>query len=78
MEKLRELRRKANITQLDMSKRLGISESYYCQLENGSRRMSLAVAIKISEILNATVEDIFLIENMAKRQVENNDNGPAA
>lgn len=70
MDKLKEIREKAGLTQLDMAQKLGISESYYCQLENGKRKMSLDNALKISAILRKTPNEIFLPSNFAKRQVK--------
>lgn len=52
-----------------MADKLGISESYYCQLENNKRRMSLNIALDIASILKMTPNDIFLPDNFAKRQV---------
>lgn len=68
MNRLRELRLKAGLTQLEMAKRLNISESFYCQLENGKRGIKVPMALNIAGILGTTVEDIFLPENMAERQ----------
>ena len=68
---LKKYRREANLTQLQMAKKLGISESYYCQLENGTRRLSLDNALKIANILKKTPNEIFLPTNFAKRQYLN-------
>jgi transcriptional regulator with XRE-family HTH domain len=66
--KLKIFRGQAGLTQLDMAKRLNISESYYCQLENRTRRMSLDNALKIASILKRTPNELFLPSNFAKRQ----------
>lgn len=67
MKRLRDLREKAGLTQLEMGKKLGISESYYCQLENEKRRMSLNMALDIAAILKTTPNDIFLPSDFAER-----------
>lgn len=69
MNRLRETRKKSGFTQQEMASKIGISESYYCQLETGKRRMSLDNALKISSILGKTPDEIFLPNNMAKCKV---------
>ena len=69
MNKIRQFREQAGLTQLDMAKRLGISESYYCQLETGKRRLSLDNALQISSVLKKTPNEIFLPDSIAKRKV---------
>jgi len=54
-----------NLSQKQLAEAIGISESYYCQLENGSRRMSLPVAQKIALALDVLMDDIFMPANLA-------------
>lgn len=68
MEKLKEVRKSLGLTQANIAKQLGISESYYSQLENGKRRMSLVMAIKIASILGKTPDEFFLPSNFAIRK----------
>ena len=75
VNKLRLFREQAGYTQLEMSKLMGISESYYCQLENGVRRMSLDNARKAAIILNKTLDDIFFADNLAKCQPTGTEGG---
>lgn len=70
MDKLLKAREKQGLTQKQIAEKLGISESYYCQLENGKRRMSLPVALQIAAILKTTPNDIFWPDNFAERQVK--------
>lgn len=42
-----------------MAKMLGISTSYYSQIENGNRKLDYAMAVKISSIFNLYPDDIF-------------------
>ena len=57
-EYLKQLRKKINFTQFDMSKALDISESYYCMIENGNRQrhLDLLLISKLSKIFNVSVE----------------------
>lgn len=68
LKKLKMLRKQEKYTQMEMAGRLGISESYYCQLENGNRKMSLENALKIASILKKTPNEIFLPADFAERQ----------
>lgn len=69
-KKLIKLRNQKKYTQKDMAEQIGISESYYCQLEKGKRRMSMDLALKISSILGKTPNDIFLPNNFTDRKAE--------
>ena len=63
--KLREVRLKNNLSQKKISEMLNLSESYYCQLETGARRMSLQVARDIALLLEVSLDDLFMSENLA-------------
>lgn len=58
-EKLYELRKKANLTQKQMSEFANINRSYYGLIENGERNPSLPIAEDISEALGKKVEEVF-------------------
>ena len=68
LKKLKDGRIAKNLTQKQLADRVGISESYYCQLENGTRRMSLPVAQKIAVALNMGLDELFLPSNLAYRK----------
>lgn len=60
MENLKRIRKKKGITQEEMAQRLGYKgKSGYCQLENGTVKMTLEQACKIAEILGENPNDIF-------------------
>jgi DNA-binding XRE family transcriptional regulator len=71
MNKLKQFREEAGLTQKQIAEKLGVSESYYCQLENNKRRMSLQLALDIAAILKKTPNDIFLPSTFAERQEQN-------
>ncbi len=58
-EKLREVRRNKGLTQREMAEKLKISKSYYCLIEKGKRGLSLELALKIAEILQKSIEELF-------------------
>lgn len=59
-DNLKNLRKENNLTIYQMAYKLGISPSYYSQIENKKRRLYYEVAIKISAIFNKKPDDIFL------------------
>lgn len=66
MEKLKELRKKNNLTNQKMGELLGVSKVFYWQLENNKRRISYDMAYKISQIFNVKPDDIFYDETKTK------------
>lgn len=65
MNRLKQFRKAAGITQAVMAKRLGMSESGYCLIENGKRRITVQVGYDIADILNVDINDIFLHDYFA-------------
>ena len=63
-EWLRKSRKDKQITMSDMARKLGISESYYCLIENGERqkRMDISLLTKLSDILSIPISEIVKLE----------------
>ena len=63
-EWLRTLRNEKGFTMKEMGKRLGISESYYCAIENGDRQKHMAVMLAsgLSSILEVPVSEIIFMD----------------
>lgn len=61
---LRERRTDKGMTMKELGAELGVSESYYCAIENGSRKaeLSLPMAKKLSEVFGVTVDEISNLE----------------
>lgn len=59
MNKLKELRLKNNITLKEMAKKVGISYTYYWQIENKERNLYYYLAVKIAKIFKLKPDDIF-------------------
>lgn len=59
MNKLKELRIKNNLTVEKMAKLVGISYTYYWQIENGKRSLYYSLAIKIAKVFNLKPDNIF-------------------
>lgn len=57
--RLKELRKKLDITQDDLAKRVKISRAYLSNLENGKYTPSLEVAYNIARELNTSIDELF-------------------
>ncbi len=75
VNKLKAFRKEAGLTQAQMGKKLGISESGYCLIENGKRKLTVKMAVDIASILKIEPNNIFLSANFAKRQVKGRATG---
>lgn len=66
MNKLKAARIESNLTHQDMALKLGLSKSYYWQLENKKRNLSYAMAVKIANVFNLKPDDLFYDEFKSK------------
>ncbi len=57
--KLQRKREKAGLSYEDMAKKLGISKSFYWQIEHKKRRLYYDMAIKIARLFNLKPDDLF-------------------
>ncbi len=62
MENLKECRMNNYYSFNYMAKQLGISKTYYWQLEHNQRRISYEMAVKIASIFNKKPDEIFYDE----------------
>ncbi|NDC18504.1 MAG: XRE family transcriptional regulator, partial [Proteobacteria bacterium] len=62
--KIKTARRKLNISQGDLSKKLEISPSYLNLIESGKRKVSADLLIKASEILNLDLKKLSTDDNL--------------
>lgn len=68
-EWLRSARNHAGMTMLEMSKKLGISESYYSMIESGTRqkKMDIELIVKISDLVKIPITAIIKNEEKASK-----------
>lgn len=59
LDNLKELRMKVGFSDSDMAKMLGISKTFYWQIENGKRGLKYFMAIRIAEIFGLKPDDLF-------------------
>ncbi|WP_018249812.1 helix-turn-helix transcriptional regulator [Orenia marismortui] len=62
-EELIKLRKKEDLTQKEVAELLDITRGYYGHIETGRRNPPLKLALKIANLFEKKVEDIFLIIN---------------
>lgn len=62
MDKLKKLRKESGLTVYDMAKKLGITASFYSQIENKKRRLFYDMAIKIARIFDEKPDNLFYSE----------------
>lgn len=62
MDKLKKIRKKSGLTIYDMADKLGITASFYSQIENKKRRLFYDMAIKIAEIFKTKPDNLFYIK----------------
>ena len=62
MKKLKELRIKHNYNIKQMATLVGISPTYYWQIENKDRRLYYSIAVKIAKVFKLKPDDIFYEE----------------
>ena len=58
-KKLRDLRIKNNMSLVDAANSIGISKTFYFQIENGQRRLLYENAVKIAKIFNVKPDYLF-------------------
>jgi len=59
---IQKVRLNIHMTQTSLAKQIGISRPQLSQIENGVYNPSLRVALKISDILKTSVNDLFKLE----------------
>lgn len=70
-EFLRDLRKERKLSQNDIAKRMGLTQSFYSMIETGERveRMNLEMAIKLANVLEIDSGDF--IEREMEWELEN-------
>ena len=60
-ERLKELRKQANLTQVELAKRLGIGQSSYADWERGKKKPTQENLVKISQVFGVSID--YLVGN---------------
>lgn len=64
-ERLKELRKQANLTQVELAKRLGIGQSSYADWERGRKKPTQENLVKISKVLSVSID--YLVGNSEEK-----------
>ena len=64
-ERLKKLRKQAQLTQVDVAEKLGISQPAYASWERGVKKPTQENLVKISQILNVSVD--YLVGNSEEK-----------
>lgn len=67
-EKLRRMREERGLTLQQLADAVGITKPYLWQIENGKRRLSYALAVKIASVLETTPDEVFLADELTKSE----------
>lgn len=67
-ERLKDLRKQAELTQVDVAGRLGISQQAYASWERGVKKPTQDNLVKIAQILNVSVD--YLVGNSEEKADE--------
>nr|WP_272514022.1 helix-turn-helix transcriptional regulator [Bacillus cereus] len=73
LEKLKEIRMVNKMSLQNVADLIGISKPYYWQIENGKRRLTYDLAVKISGVFNLTPDDIFLEIELTSSELKCSD-----
>lgn len=60
---IKMLRARDGLTQADLAKRVGVRRETISFVENGEYNPSLLLAVRISKVFEAQVEEVFLYED---------------
>lgn len=67
-ERLKKLRKQAQLTQVDVAKKLGISQPAYASWERGVKKPTQENLVKIAQVLNVSVD--YLVGNSEEKSDE--------
>ena len=67
-ERLKELRKKANFTQVEVAEKLGISQPAYASWERGAKKPTQENLVKIAQVLNVSID--YLVGNSEEKPNE--------
>ena len=67
-ERLKELRKQAHLTQVELAKLLGIGQSSYADWERGKKKPTQENLVKIAQVLNVSID--YLVGNSEEKTDE--------
>lgn len=70
-ERLKNLRKQAHLTQVDVAEKLGISQPAYASWERGTKKPTQDNLVKIAQVLNVSVD--YLVGNSEEKSDDLNN-----
>lgn len=67
-ERLKNLRKQAHLTQVDVAEKLGISQPAYASWERGAKKPTQENLVKIAQVLNVSID--YLVGNSEEKSDE--------
>lgn len=68
LEKLKNMRESENLTYQQVADKVGISKEYYWMIENGKRRLTYELAVKIAQVFKSNPDYIFLESELTRSE----------
>lgn len=68
LEKLKKMRNKKDLTYQEVADQVGISKEYYWMIENGKRRLTYELAVKIAKVFKSSPDYIFLDNELTRSE----------
>ncbi|PCR82270.1 transcriptional regulator [Streptococcus salivarius] len=72
-ERLKELRKQAHLTQVELASKLGIVQSSYADWERGKKKPTQDNLVKIAQVLNVSVDYLVGISEEKSDELDNID-----
>ena len=66
--KVKELRSQRGMTQEDIADRVGVSRQTIISIESGRYNPSIILAYKLSRLLSASIEELFMCEEQIEQE----------
>jgi len=63
---LKSIRENHKLTYQEVADKVGISKEYYWMIENGKRKLSYPLAVKIAAVFNKNPDEIFLSNELTR------------
>lgn len=57
-ENMKMIRESRNISQCELAERIYVRQSTICQIERGTRALTLPLAVQITKVLDCTIDDL--------------------
>lgn len=66
LEKLKKLRDENGLTYQQVADKVGVSKEYFWMIENGKRRLTYELAVKIAKVFKSSPDYIFLDNELTR------------